>query len=204
MPTQVLQQHCDFFDTDRDGVIWPIDTFVGFYKLGYGIILSTLSVVIIHSNFSYPTLSGIIPDPMFRIYVANIYKDKHGSDTGTYDNEGRFLPQKFEDIFSKYGQGKDKDRLSFWDAMNVMKGQRLIADPIGWFGAFFECNLHLTWHVDSSSTLSVTADHLCVGVATYILLWPEDGQMRKDDIRRVYDGSISYTVAERRAAKKSH
>lgn len=22
----VLQQHCEFFDTDRDGVIWPQDT----------------------------------------------------------------------------------------------------------------------------------------------------------------------------------
>jgi peroxygenase len=137
----VLQQHCDFFDADRDGIIWPSDTFVGFHKLGFGILLSLLAVFIIHSNFSYPTLPTWIPDPLFRIYVANIHKDKHGSDSGTYDTEGRFVPQKFEDMFAKYAGGKDS--LSIWDVSKLLKGQRLIADPIGWGGAFFECKFSL-------------------------------------------------------------
>lgn len=42
---------------------------------------------------------------------------------------------------------------------------------------------------------------MCVGLATYILLWPEDGRMMKEDIRRIYDGSIFYEIAERRANK---
>lgn len=37
-----------------------------------------------------------------------------------------------------------------------------------------------------------------IGLATYILLWPEDRIMRKEDIRKVYDGSIFYEIAERR------
>jgi hypothetical protein len=32
----VLQQHCNFWDRDNDGVIWPLDTYRGFYELGYG------------------------------------------------------------------------------------------------------------------------------------------------------------------------
>jgi hypothetical protein len=36
------------------------------------------------------------------------------------------------------------------------------------------------------------------GVATWILLWPEDGRMKKEDIRRVYDGSLFYEIAARR------
>lgn len=95
-------------------------------------------MLIIHPNFSYPTLSGWIPDPFFRIYTARIHKGKHGSDSGTYDNEGRFIPQKFEEIFSKYATG-DKQSISIRETMDYMKGQRLISDPIGWGGAAFEC-----------------------------------------------------------------
>ncbi|KAF2113070.1 Caleosin related protein-domain-containing protein [Lophiotrema nucula] len=171
----VLQQHCDFFDIDKDGVIWPRDTFTGFYRLGYGAILSLVAMVIIHANFSYPTLSSWIPDPFFRLYLGKIHKDKHGSDSNTYDHEGRFVPQKFEDIFTKYADGRD--HLTIWDVLKLMKGQRCIADPIGWGGALFE------W------------------LATYILLWPEDGMMKKEDIRGVYDGSIFYTIAARRVKK---
>jgi hypothetical protein len=133
----VLQQHCDFFDRDSDGILWPQDTFIGFHRLGFGIILSLVAVFIIHSNFSYPTVSGWLPDPFFRLYLKRVHKDKHGSDTNTYDTEGRFVPQKFEDIFAKYADGRDY--LTIWDVWEVMKGQRCIADPIGWGGAFFEC-----------------------------------------------------------------
>lgn len=82
------------------------------------------------------------------------------------------MPQKFEDIFAKYAPGRDY--LTIWDLLEVMKGQRCVADPIGWGGAFFE------W------------------VATWIMLWPEDGRMMKEDIRGVYDGSIFYRLAARR------
>jgi hypothetical protein len=135
--SKVLQQHCDFFDPDNDGVIFPSDTYRGFHKLGFGILLSLLAVFIIHPNFSYPTLNSYIPDPLFRIYTARIHKDKHGSGSGTYDTEGRFVPQKFEDMFSKYAEGGDT--LTLWQVTKMLKGQRLIADPIGWGGAFFEC-----------------------------------------------------------------
>ncbi|RDW61515.1 putative caleosin-containing protein [Coleophoma crateriformis] len=173
----VLQQHCAFFDRDGDGVIWPLDTYRGFYALGYGFFLSMVALVIIHSNFSYPTLSGLLPDPFFRIYIDNIHKDKHGSDSGTYDNEGRFIPQKFEDIFAKYASG-DKQSISGQEIIDYLKGQRVIMDPIGWFAAIFE------W------------------LATYILLWPADGRMQKEDIRRIYDGSLFYEIAARREKGK--
>jgi peroxygenase len=31
------------------------------------------------------------------------------------------------------------------------------------------------------------------------MLWPEDGRMMKEDVRGVFDGSIFYTIAARRA-----
>lgn len=118
-------------------MVYPVDTFWGFYRLGFGVILSIAAVFIIHSNFSYPTQSSYIPDPLFRVYLDNIHKDKHGSSSGTYDNEGRFVPQKFEDMFAKYADGRDY--MTLYDVTRLWKGQRLIADPIGWGGSFFEC-----------------------------------------------------------------
>ncbi|KAL7789023.1 Caleosin domain-containing protein [Trichoderma ceciliae] len=168
----VLQQHCDFFDQDKDGIIWPLDTFRGFHTLGFNVLLCLLSAFIIHVNFSYPTVTGYLPDPLFRIHLKNIHKDKHGSDSGTYDTEGRFNPQKFEDMFSKYADGKDY--ITARDVLSLLRGQRLMADPVGWAGAMFE------W------------------LATYILLWPEDGRMRKEDIRKIYDGSLFYEIAKER------
>ncbi|KAI9739865.1 MAG: hypothetical protein M1818_004921 [Claussenomyces sp. TS43310] len=173
----VLQQHCAFFDTDSDGIIWPMDTYHGFHRLGYNFFLSFLAMLVVHSNFSYPTLPGFLPDPFWRVHIARIHKDKHGSDSGAYDNEGRFVPQKFEDIFAKYASG-DKQGITIGEIWLYMKGQRVIMDPIGWGGAFFE------W------------------IATWLLLWPEDGRMKKEDIRRIYDGSLFFEIAARRSKQK--
>lgn len=30
----VVQQHCDYFDTDHDGILWPLDTYYGCRKWG--------------------------------------------------------------------------------------------------------------------------------------------------------------------------
>ena len=36
----------------------------------------------------------------------------------------------------------------------------------------------------------------------YILLWPEDGVMSKEDVLGVFDGSIFYAIAEQHEAKR--
>jgi len=170
----VMQQHCEFFDRDKDGVIWPLDVFIGFRRLGYHLVWCLLATYLISGFLSYGTQPSLLPDPFFRIYVSRIHKDKHGSSSGTYDPEGRFVPQHFEDIFAKYAQEADQEGLTWNDVMRQLKGQRVTADPFGWIASFFE------WF------------------ATYLLLWPDDGVMKKDDIRRIFDGSIFYEIADRR------
>jgi peroxygenase len=149
---------------------------VGFHRLGFGVILSAVALFIIHINFSWPTSPSWIPDPFFRIYLKQVDRTKHGGDTGTYDNEGRFVPQKFEEIFTKYADGRDY--LTGWDIVNMIQGQRNISDPIGWGGAIFE------W------------------TATYLMLWPKDGRILKEDVRGIYDGSLFYTLADRLEKEK--
>ncbi|KAF9977335.1 hypothetical protein BGZ73_006376 [Actinomortierella ambigua] len=174
----VLQQHCEFFDRDHDGIIWPRDTLVAFRQLGYHWFWCLVAVWVIHGFLSYATQPGWLPDPLFRIHLNRIHKNKHGSDSATYDPEGRFVPQHFEDIFAKYSTVPDKEGLYWGDVTRMLKGQRVAADPFGWSASFFE------WF------------------AAYLLLWPEDDIMRKDDIRRIFDGSIFFELAERRRKQR--
>ncbi|GAB1317057.1 hypothetical protein MFIFM68171_07267 [Madurella fahalii] len=174
----VLQQHILFWDRDNDGQIYPWDTYIGFRDLGFSVLFSLLAMLIINVNFSYPTrlATSYLPDPWFRVYVGGIHKAKHGSDSGTYDKEGRFVPQMFEDMFSKWdtnGFGS----LSATELWNMIKGNRLAADPFGWGAAFFEFGT--TW-----------------------LLLQKDGRVSKEDLRRTYDGTIFWKIKEARETGK--
>jgi peroxygenase len=132
-----------YWDPDNDNIIWPGDTYTGVRKWGWLPPLALLVTFIIHFNLSYPTVPGWFPDPFFRVYVQNLHKDKHGSDSMTFDNEGRFRPQQFEDLFEKYDEG-DKGGLDAWDVVRMIKGQRLVMDFFGWFAAIFECKFALS------------------------------------------------------------
>jgi hypothetical protein len=59
-----------------------------------------------------------------------------------------------------------------------------------------------TFEVDVGRLGLRTAANSGIGIATYIMLWPEDGRMMKEDIRGIYDGSIFYTIASRRAKEE--
>ncbi|TKA72184.1 hypothetical protein B0A49_02891 [Cryomyces minteri] len=173
----VVQQHAAYWDSDNDGIIWPQDTYRGCRNWGWNPVLAGLATFIINVNLSYPTCPGFMPDPFFRIYLARMHKDKHGSDSMSFDNEGRFIPCRFEDFFAKYDRG-NKGGLDVWDLLRAHKGQRMAFDFFGWSASFLE------W------------------LATYLLLWPEDGVLRKEDVRRVFDGSIFQWKADEHLAKK--
>jgi peroxygenase len=48
-----------------------------------------------------------------------------------YDTEGRYVPQKFEEIFSKYDEG-NKGGLSWDDIQRMVKANMNVMDPTGW------------------------------------------------------------------------
>ncbi|KAK1779642.1 Caleosin related protein-domain-containing protein [Copromyces sp. CBS 386.78] len=168
-----LQQHVMFFDRDGDGQIWPQDVFTGFYELGFNPFFCLLATIVIIFGFSYPTRLAFsyFPDPFFRVYVPSIHKAKHGSDSGTYDTEGRFVPQAFEDMFSQFDMG-NKAALSAGELWNIVSAKRLAVDPFGWFAAFFEFGL------------------------VWLLLVQKHGLVAKEDLRRIYDGSMFWKVRD--------
>jgi hypothetical protein len=49
--------------------------------------LSVMAIFIIHLGLSYWTIEGWLPDPFFRVYLKNMHRAKHGSDSGTYDRD---------------------------------------------------------------------------------------------------------------------
>merc|ERR1711964_401597 len=142
---------------------------------GLHIFFSLIAVVVINLNFSLPTrlAHSWIPDPLFRVYVDSIHKSKHGSDSGVIDAEGRFVPQNFENLFSKYDK-TGTGSLSLRELFDMMHGHRCAVDPFGWGAAIFEWGT--TW-----------------------LLIQKDGRVYREDIRQLYDGSLFCRIkAERK------
>jgi len=171
----VLQKHVSFFDRNKDGIIYPSETFQGFRAIGCGYLLSSVAAVFINVGLSAKTRPGKSFSIHFPIEVKNIQKAKHGSDSGVYDTEGRFVPSKFEEIFGKYAR-LNSNALTSDELMGMVKANRVPKDYGGWLGSYVE------WKI------------------LYVLCKDKKGLLHKDTIRAVYDGSLFEKMAEEKAS----
>ncbi|GAV66680.1 Caleosin domain-containing protein [Cephalotus follicularis] len=175
----VLQKHVAFFDRNHDGLVYPWETFQGFRAIGCGLILSTVSALLINLALSKKTRPGKSFSLLFPIEVKNINKAKHGSDSGVYDSEGRFVPSKFEEIFSKHAR-TNGNAFTSDELMAMLKANREPKDYKGWVAAWTE------WKI------------------LYVLCKDEHGLLHKETIRGVYDGSLfDHMEKEKASAKKN-
>lgn len=163
----VLQQHCEFFDTNHDNILTMNETYHGFRAIGFNILSSVIAAFCIHLSTSYGTATSYWPDiPWFRINLNNIHRAKHGSDSGVYDEQGRFVPYKFEDMFLKFDR-EEKGGL-YWDELvRMAKSQRNALDFAGWAAVCTEWGF------------------------TWLLCGDNDkNMMHKDDIRKMVCSSV--------------
>ncbi|KAL2611691.1 hypothetical protein R1flu_023383 [Riccia fluitans] len=174
----VLQQHVAFFDRNGDGVVYPSETYAGFRVLGFNPVTSFISAFAINAALSYTTLKGWFPNPLLPVYIDRIHKSKHGSDTGVYDTEGRFVPAKFEEIWTKYAKTRP-DKMNKDDLSEMQKSLRVAFDPFGWLANKVEWNIAFTLGKD------------------------EEGFISKEVVRGIYDGSYFESVEKSRTNKKN-
>ncbi|OMO97770.1 Caleosin [Corchorus capsularis] len=145
----VLQQHVAFFDQDDNGIIYP-----------------------------WEITQGWIPSPFFPIYVQNIHKCKHGSDSDIYDPEGRYNPTNIENMFSKYALTVP-NKLTFAELWNMTEGNRNAYDLFGWFASKLEWGL------------------------LYVLARDEEGMLPKEAVRQCFDGSLFEFYAKKHGGGQS-
>ncbi|KAG8076248.1 hypothetical protein GUJ93_ZPchr0006g45308 [Zizania palustris] len=174
-----LQKHVAFFDRNKDGIIYPSETYEGFRAIGAGVALSAASALFINGGLGPKTMPENAKARFkLPIYVSNIHNGKHGSDSGVYDESGRFVPEKFEQIFKKHAHTRP-DALTGKELKELLQANREAKDFKGWLGGFTE------WKV---------LYHLCKD---------KDGFLHKDTVRAVYDGSLFVKMEkERQPAKK--
>ncbi|KAE8687368.1 putative peroxygenase 5 [Hibiscus syriacus] len=170
-----LQKHVEFFDRNHDGLVYPWETFKGLRAIGAGYLLSIAGAAFINLSLSGKTRPGKFPSLLFPIEIKNMHLGIHGSDTGVYDSEGRFVPSKFEEIFNKYA-GTHANALTSDELTAMLKANREPKDVKGWIGSLAE------WKI------------------LYVLCKDENGLLRKETIKGVYDGSLFEHLERERAA----
>ncbi|KAI3870598.1 hypothetical protein MKW92_037078 [Papaver armeniacum] len=115
----VLQRHVGFFDRNKNGVIYPCETFKGLRAIGHGMGTSIFTALLINVLFS-----GKL--------VKNIARGKHTTDTGVYDADGNFDPVKFDEIFQKHSKTYP-NALTADELWGLLKANRVPKDYFNWF-----------------------------------------------------------------------
>ncbi|KAL6635083.1 hypothetical protein ACP70R_027754 [Stipagrostis hirtigluma subsp. patula] len=174
-----LQKHAAFFDHNGDGVITVYETINAFRSLGFGIIESRANALLINAALAAATRpeNASSSSSFMNIYIENIHKGIHGSDTGSYDCEGMFVPEKFDEIFAKHAK-TEPDALTSGEVDEMLYANRDPGDLQGWAAATLE------WRI------------------LYNIAKDQQGFLRKDAVRGVYDGSLFSKLVQEKASSQ--
>ncbi|CAI0459174.1 unnamed protein product, partial [Linum tenue] len=156
----VLQKHVMFFDRNHDGIIYPWETFQGFRAIGCGFLLSAAAAIFINLGLSSKTRPGRFPSLLLPIEI-------------------RFVPAKFEEIFSKHARSHP-DALTSDELGEMLKQNREPKNYAGWLGSYSE------WKI------------------LFLLGKDENGLLQKDTVRSVYDGSLFERMEKERQSSSKN
>lgn len=171
-----LTHHCDYFDLSSSGIIWPLDTYLVCRTWHWSLLTSLFFAGAIHFVQSYGTNPGVQPDPFWRIWKANLHRNKHGSSTMAFRKSGAFDAERLHEFIASNDLEK-KGGITMWELWTGLKRQALPLDLFGQVSNFFE------WFF------------------AFLLVWPEDGVLREEDARAVCSGEMFRRKAEQARAQ---
>jgi peroxygenase len=170
-----LQKHVDFFDVDRDGRITLSDTYQGLRRLGLGAARAAAFAGVINAALGSLT-SGA---PSLTVDAERIHAGKHRSDTGVYDESGRFSLPRFRRLFARHDADGD-------GALDGEELARLCAanrtDLVGHLGSKAEFGLLLDIAGEDRGGKRV---------------------LTRGRLHRFYNGSLFYALAAEVAARRA-
>lgn len=171
-----LQKHVMFFDANADGTITLDETKQGLKRLGLGGGLATGGALFINLGLRQAA-NGL------SIEVAKIHKAKHGSDTGAFDGEGRFVLTRFGQIMTF---DANRSGTLSWAELKAMIAKNK-TDTAGSIASKAEFGLLIKLAADAKET--------------------EGGKqvaaISEARLRALYDGSLFHTIAAERGRKAS-
>ncbi|KAJ7823377.1 Caleosin [Mycena leptocephala] len=138
-------------------------------------------MVFIHIGFSWATFGTLLPDPWFRVRVSHIHHVRVSFDAppdppctapSAFTQNGDLDERRFDYVFSMYST-PPHTHLTFAEGVRMLRGNRNVCDLFGWFAA------------------------ACDWGATYLLLWPSDGRVTKQDVHDIMDGSLFPKLAQK-------
>lgn len=169
-----LQKHLSFFDRDANGMVTRFETVLSLQELGMSPVKATAAALVIHVALG-PKTTGRWGS--LDVSVANIKLGKHGSDTGAFDDEGRFVPAAFERIFSEFDANRSGS-LSDAEILAMVKANSKLR-PGAESAAKIEFQLLLTLAADTVEGTD------------------KKPALSKERMRDFYDGSLFFKLAKR-------
>ncbi|KAG1458681.1 hypothetical protein G6F46_006515 [Rhizopus delemar] len=165
-----IQKHISFWDKRNKGYITPIDTITGFLTLGYNIIFSVALGTFTGIFLSVLSQTSWIPDPFCRSFVPNLIRSRKQT-SGVYDEDGVFVPERFEQLFDKYAK-KSNESITITEFVKMTKEQEELGGNIkAWVLGMIE---------------------LC----TAYFFIGHRGCLSKEDVRAAYDGTLFYRLKD--------
>jgi peroxygenase len=163
-----LQRHLAFFDANADSKVTVAETYRGLRLLNLAPPLALPAAIGINGAMATATAGY----PSLTLRIPSIEAGIHGSDSGIYDDNGEFDPERFEAWFTTWDKDQDGGLNLKELAQRLYKEQDLfdvfgIMASGGEFGALY-------------------------------LLAAQDGKVSKERLMALYQGTLFYDLAHER------